>query len=307
MNVTQTHNKNKNLGSGIIKNKILKYLYTNVKLNDKYENIGNEKDLNNIRDGDYIICPRFSGTRSWIIFVRIEEDYYAVNFPKHNQRKKQELYIHPIEINVSRDFYYGTIMEGIFFKMDKYKYLVIDEVYMLAGQKQLLKPKDDRLNELSRYIIKNTIKNPTDHIYVSQFYQTDKISLKKLYDQIKNDNKIQEIIFYPKIYGRIIYNYTIIDSDLVDHVVKITKFRMQKTEKPDVYNLFTISSEEKIGIAYIPDLDTSKTCKRWFKENKAKELMVKCQLHMEKKKWVPIELVETDIKDIDSEKEVVEV
>lgn len=311
MSQTSPYNKNSNLGSPVVKNKILKYLYSKVSSIIKHECIAGEKDLNNIRDNDYIICPRFRGTRSWIIFFRSGDEYYAVNFPQHSQRKKQELFIHSLDISVTKDFYYGTVMEGIFFKMDENKYLIIDEVYLLAGENQLLKPKDDRLAYLSKYLTENMLRNPTYNMYVSQFFQTDKTNLKELYEKIKNDTNIQEIIFYPKIFGRKIYSYTIIDTDLVDNVIKISSFRMQKTENPDVYKLLTIKYATKIGIAYIPDIETSKKCKSWFKHNKCKELVVKCQMDMEKKKWVPIELVEQDIDDIGTEqsdeREIVEV
>lgn len=308
------NNKNINLGSIDIKNKILKYLYDNVKQNIKHELIANEKDMNNIRDNEYIICPRFSGTRSWIIFLTIGKNYYAVNFPKNSIRKKEDLFIHPIDIGLHQEFYFGTIMEGIFYRMDDKKILVVDEVYILAGQNQLLKSKDDRLNNLSHYMTKHIRNNPNNHMYVSQFFQINKKSLKELHQKIKDDSKIIEIIFYPKIFGKKIYTYTIITNDLVDNIIKTTQFRMQKTANPDVYNLLSITSGNKIDIAYIPDMQTSKKCKQWFKDNKAKELIAKCQMNMENKKWIPLELIEQDIEnssddnsDIESDEEIVEV
>lgn len=81
--------KNAQLGSRDVKNKILRYLYSRVNINIKHENIINKNDLDSIRDNEYIICPRFSGTRSWIIFFQLENNYYAVNFPKHSQKKKK--------------------------------------------------------------------------------------------------------------------------------------------------------------------------------------------------------------------------
>lgn len=296
------YRKNEQLGSREVKNKILKYLYSSgVNINLKHNNITNEKDLDSIKDNDYIICPRFSGTRSWIIFFCVEDNYYAVNFPKHSQKKKEDLFIHAIDMNVSKEFYRGTIMEGIFFRMDERKFLVIDEVYTLAGEDQLLKSKDDRLNYLSQYIKTSTNRNINYNMNVSQYYNINKKSLKELYEKIKADTKIQEIIFYPKIYGRKIYMYTIIDSDLMDNIIKLTKFLLQKTGSPDVYNLLTTDSKTKIDIAYIPDIDTSKKCKQWFKDNKTKELLVKCQMDMDKKKWVPLELVEHDLENEDNE------
>lgn len=288
--------KNANLGSTNIKNRILQYLYTSkINLNLKHEIISGVKDLDNIRDNEYIICPRFCGTRSWILFFHIDNNYYAVNFPKHSQQKKNFLYIHPIDISVGKEFYRGTIMEGIFYRTDEKRYLVVDEVYLLAGINQLLKPKDDRLNNLSEYFKSNVNINHNYYMYVSQYFTIGKSSLKELYEKIKSDAKIQEIIFYPKIYGRKIYGYTIIDSDLVDNIIKLSHFCMQKTASPDVYNLLSMSTQNKIDIAYIPDMETSKKCKQWFKDNKTKELNVKCQMDMEKKKWIPIELVEGDL------------
>ena len=300
--------KNVGLNSREVKNKILKYLYTSqINLNQKYESILNLKDLDNVRDGDYLICPRFSGTRSWIIFFHVNNNYYAVNFPKHSQRKKEDLYMHPIEMSVDKKFYRGTIMEGIFFRMDNRCFLVVDEVYSLFGEDQLLKSKEDRLNYLSECIKIDTNINPDYHMYVSQFFNTNKKSLKELYEKIKADSKIQEIIFYPRQHGKKIYKYTIIDTDLIDNVVKLSQFRLQKTASPDVYNLLTKLSGKKMGIACIPDIETSKKCKQWFKDNKAKELLVKCQMDPDRKGWIPLEIVEDDVRNPDNGHNVVEV
>lgn len=291
--------KNDKLGSNEIKDKIFKYLYASgIDLNVKYEIISSDRDLDDIRDNDYIICPKFGGTRSWILFFCDDDCYYAVTFPKY-KHKKMNLIIHPIDITVHPSFYNGTIMEGIFFKINDRRYLVIDEVYILAGQNELLKSKDDRLNNLSSFIKKMTHVNPYYNIYISQFFTIGKKSLRDLYEKIKSDPKIQEIIFYPKLYGKKIYKYTIIDSDLIDNVIKLTQFRLQKTDSPDVYNLLATESGNKVDIAYIPDMETSKICKRWFKDNKCKELLVKCQMDMDKKKWIPMEIIEDDEIDYD--------
>ena len=77
----------------------------------------------------------------------------------------------------------------------------------------------------------------------------------------------------------------------------------------NVYNLLSTSTGDKIDIAYIPDMDTSKKCKQWFKVTNSNKLLVKCQMNMNKKKWIPIELIEDDIDDLDSDNndDVVEV
>ena len=287
--------KNADLNSNQTKNKILRYLYSSgIDTHKKYQAIANESDINTIKFGDYTICPRFTGTPSWIIFFRTGNHYYAVNFPKY--RKKDNYIIHPVEMNVSIEFYYGTIMEGIFFRIDDKKYLVVDEVYLLAGNNELVKPKDDRLANLKEYFKTSISINPFFYMYVSQYYGTDKNSLKDLYDKIRSDTKIQEIIFYPKLSNGKIYTYTILDTDLADNITKISNLFLHKTASTDVYHLVSITGN-KIGIAYIPDMQTSKMCKQWFKDYKSKQLLVKCRLDSEQNKWVPMELVENDLDD----------
>lgn len=77
--------------------------------------------------------------------------------------------------------------------------------------------------------------------------------------------------------------------------MRFAQYMLQKTEHPDVYNLLSVSTGKKVELAYIPDMETSKRCKQWFKDNKTKELLVKCQMNMDKKKWIPIELIEEDV------------
>ncbi len=293
------NNKNPNIQAPETKNMILKYLYSKVNLDMKQDNILNMSDLDTIKSNDYIICPRFSGTRCWILFFEHNDSYYAVSFPKHSQRKKEQINIYPIDCRASKELYRGTIMEGIYFKFDEVRYLVIDEVHVISGENQLLKSKDDRLDHLANYLKSNIQISSTFHIYVSQFYQINKNSLKKLFEKLKSDTNIQEIIFYPKIYGGKIYRYTIIDEDLTDHVIKLAYFNLQKTPNPDVYNLMCGNTNTKVDIAYIPDIECSKKCKRWFKDHKKNILPVKCQMDMDKNKWIPIELVESEISDID--------
>ncbi|AVL94909.1 hypothetical protein ma523 [Moumouvirus australiensis] len=297
--------KNADLNKRETKNLVLKYLYTSqVDLNLRHEYIKTNDDMNNIRDNDYIICPKFIGTRSWILFFKSESGvYYAVNFPKHSQKKKESIKIFPIELNVSKEYYRGTIMEGIYFNVDDRRFLIVDEVYMLSGQDQMLKPKCDRLEMLTQNFKKNVVANHKFNMYVSQFYRTDKNNLKELYDNIKNDMKIQEIIFYPNTYGRKIYTYTILEMDLHDDIIKYSTMLLEKTSNSDVYNLYTIGSSSKIGIAYIPDIKTSKMCKQWFKDMKTDKLMVKCKLNMEKNKWIPVEIIENEVSDVSSDDE----
>lgn len=282
--------KNYNLDSKEIKDKIFNYLYSSgIKTEVKYELI-DQKKLDDIKNNGYIICPKFSGVPTWILIFHINNNYYAVNFPKHNKKKREDIKIHPINVGISKDLYRGTIMEGIFYQIDQNKFIVINEVYKLSGEDQLLSPKNDRLNNLMNKIKISINQTPNYQINVNSYYEIDKNSIEQLYNKIKEDEKIQELIFFPKNYGKKIYHYTILESDLIDNVIKISEFYLHKTNKPDVYDLLT-KNNEKFDIAYIPSIDISLQCQEWFKLSKSHTLLVKCQFDNNKNKWFPIDLV----------------
>jgi len=287
-----TPQKNNRLDDIATKKMLYQYLFEKINDKNHHINISNTEELNVIRKKGYLVCPGNYGTRSWILFVKIKDDYYAVNFSKNTHINKVKIF--PIQITACQDVYNGTIMEGVYMINNGVPSLVIDDVYYLAGKTQLLKSKDDRLSELSQYAHKNFGGNPKFNIGICHFYDINKKNLEDLYNEIKYDNTIQEIIFYPKMYGGKIYRYVILSEDVIDNVVKTMRFIMKKTNKPDEYKLFDIESSEKIDIAIIPDMITSKKCKRWYKDNKTDTLNVTCQYLFDRKKWLPIEIFTED-------------
>jgi hypothetical protein len=284
--------KNYNLDNKDVKNKILKYLHQRVDIEMKHVPITTNKEVDIIRNNDYIICPRFEGTRSWIIFFQTKQDRYAVNFPKQGMHKQVKLKIFPIDMDAVSAVYGGSIMEGIFYRVEDECYLVVDEIYMLNGVNLLTKNKSDRLNMLIKILPTHFSMKNKFRLHVSQCFRTNESDIIELNKKIMNDNRIQELLFYPSIYSqdRPIYKYTIISTDLVPDIVTLATFKMFKTDKPDVYNLVCISKEVKKGIAYIPDMETSKKCKLWMK--KKKETTVICKYLIDKNKWMPMEEVE---------------
>lgn len=285
--------KNANLNQTDTKELILQYLYKNTNQKIRFNHITRMDTVDEIRDTDYIICPRYSGVRSWIVIFRNGNNYYFVDFPKHSQFKRDDLVIHPVNTSVISDMYNGTIMEGIFFIRDDKKNLVIDEVYSLCGQSQANKPKHVRLDDLSHFLCNNLNASPDISISVTKYFRINSDSLRDLFELIKSDEDIREIIFYPNRSGKKIYNYTIVETDRKDHYIEYSIFKMTKTRNTDVYRLYDVNTGEKIGIAHVPDIGTSKTCKKWFADNKVEDLVVRCQLDQYHDRWVPIEMIDS--------------
>lgn len=280
--------KNIHLNDPIVISQIIKYLYSHqFKHQPLMAAIENTTDLDFIKHNDYLVCPRFIGTRCWIIFYQLDNVYYAVNFPKN---KSKNVVLYSIDIVVNADFYAGTVMEGTYFKTENTKYLIIDEVYVLAGDNQLLKSKTDRLLQTSNYFKLNVKVNDAYQMHMCLHTNFEQSSLKDLYQRIKN-NKINELVFYPQIYGMKIYLYTITKEDLIETVIKLADFYLLKTIHPDVYQLHTVDQNYRVGIALIPDTRTSKLCRQWFKNTNEKQLKVECKLHPDKQKWIPIRLL----------------
>ena len=176
-----THVKNLDINTPKIKHRILQYLYSSdFYTDDKIDYVVCDRDIGIIKNGDYIMCAGYKGTRSWIIIFHDEEKYYAVNFPKYGRGGQNKLIIYPINIPISKKFYHGSVMEGIYYYDDinDSKYLYIDEVYTLCGENQLLKSKEDRMKNLS-FQLKKYVTQLFDQyiIRVNQHYTFDETSL----------------------------------------------------------------------------------------------------------------------------------
>jgi hypothetical protein len=81
----------------------------------------------------------------------------------------------------------------------------------------------------------------------------------------------------------------------------VATFDMRKTETTDVYKLYVVEKEmnddkskpvlrsKKMGIAYIPSIDSSQNCKNIMISHPNGKALVKCVFRHDKNKWEPIE------------------
>lgn len=293
-----TYHKNLDLDAASTREFLMAFVNSHI-APSKMIPVTNREDINSIREGDYVVMPGYSGIRSWIILhkkkTRNITNYYACT----TNRTRAGGQLFSIEADFSEDMYNGTIMEGIFFTVENEKFLVVDDIYLLAGVTQLLRPKQYRLQQLSEHFVQTLRQNQSYHIYVNNCYEITHHDLTMITEKIKSVSNISEIIFAPQSFGKMIYTYTLQDNDVIDDIVKYATFLLRKSTIPDVYKIYT-SNETRVGIAYIPDKDTSQMCRNWFKNQE--ELYIKCRFHHDRQKWIPIALSEPpNIVDSESE------
>ena len=290
MDLSNYYKKNIDLDKTEIRNQITKYVYSVVEKDPIVKNVLKWNDIDFIKKKDYCICPKYAGTPTWIVFVNIDNVYYAVNFPKLS-RKHQSATLFPIQLEARGSLYQGTVMEGVYFNNEGTNFLVVHEIYQLSGENQLLKTKSSRLKYAASLLKTHISTNENFVMYVSQCFEINKQGLSRLYSRLKDDRQIQEILFCPEIYGNTIYSYTVLEGDLMDKVIISDMFEIHKTAQPDVYYLHKPSGP-KVGLAYLPTLADSKKCRQWFKSHNKKKLNVRCIKHNETGKWIPVNLLE---------------
>lgn len=248
--------------------------------------IKTKNDCDMIKHGNYVVCPGIIGTRCWVIFYYDSETsvYYSVSFIKR-ATDINDLIIHPVDVSAKKSVYQGTIMEGIYFKTGRIKNLLIDELCFARNENHLFKSKKDRLNIISS-IVKNDISvAPNYRLVVPLYFDINPESLSCLYNKIKCDKMIKELIFYPEVHSNKIFTYVIKEKDFHDFDLNLVPFNMKKTTLLDVYEIYNMNGA-KIDIAHIPDMTLSKTCREWFKNSKKDTLEV--LFKNEKNQWIPV-------------------
>lgn len=72
--------------------------------------------------------------------------------------------------------------------------------------------------------------------------------------------------------------------------------KILKTDIPDIYNLYVSgNNDDKLGIAFVPDLSTSQMLYQYFKENPT-DMNIKavCKYHPYFQRWIPVKLTNND-------------
>lgn len=252
--------------------------------------IQSQEDLEYIKQSDYLVMPVYEGTPIWCCWFQKGDVYYATVFPKYFKNNVYNAKVYPIKMAFTKRFYNGTVMEGTFHQEMNVSTLVITDVHYLAGQRMVTMSRETRLNQaLMTFQNGSTVLDDNYRLTVTRCYHVNHFSLTNLFEKIRDNDNIKQLRFCPNNAGTKIYEYTLAQEDKIERIIRKGTFDMQRVGS-DVYHLYYLDSNDRIGIAYIPDIHVSKMCAAWFK--KQKKVRVNCVYDPVVKKYTPAELVE---------------
>jgi len=341
--------KNRYINDLSVKYDIIDYVYSSINVSKyRYKMIEYMSDLYHIKENSYSITPNYNGINSLMIFIKLADRYFSVILDRktlsYNKDKLDYDKIKIIDFTMRFDesIYKGTIIDGVLLYNttdNNDKVFMINDVYYFKGKNIKNDKYKYKIMNINSYLEKYYKKDNTDsmnniNLMVNTIY--DLSDLKELVDNYipksKLKSSIKGIDFYPELSGqKLIYlfsnsskdsnvgnetisaynNKTIRPSNInicgTDNITAV--FRIKKTDKVDVYNLYLgkqiIKNDKKcikytkICIAYIPTTNCSYFCKDIFNNTLKNTALVRCKYILNKDKWVPYELV-TDKKIPDS-------
>ena len=289
-----------------MKNNILKRLEEWYGLNlsqscDKYFCFMNQDDINELLDYNYL-CSYNIKSRKIFLYLTI---YSGINFTFYIDKHE----IISVKHRFSKDLYEkDTLFEGELVP----GYTLLSDIIIYQGEKTAGKSGLEKIKLLNTTIDKKYV--PDVILDVSKVVVKDFVhysQLESFWEDYKKTlpykNKINGLIFRPtdKTTRNIVLNENkcniSVEKAKKDIQQKITEkidtnkfktvcFKMYKTKKPDVYQLFLLDKKNKkellYDIASIPDIITSKKIKKMI--GKHKYLMVNCKYDTLFKRWKPI-------------------
>lgn len=286
----------------------LSLLCSNIKYNSRYAKVFNEQFSKNLNN-PHIFYLKSSGTPYLLFLTQINSINYAFFIDKKIKEGYSfpKIFILPYEF--SPDLYKSTLFEcELIRKKNKKWCIAINDIYYYCGKNMKKTNIIDRVNK-THEIFETKYKS-------SEFSNTCPPFIKKYFDYkdvsyvfneyIPNLNyETRGIYFVPMRvdYSNILYIFKEKDSvKLIEKPEKTTKcFRIMKTMKPDVYELYGLKSDSltKIGIALVQTTLLSHSILSWFQGKEFdSEILVECKYDEFFKKWEPISLSDECVDEI---------
>jgi len=300
-------------------------LCSGINYNSRYAKVYNDQYSNNLKN-PHIICLKSSGTPYLLFLTQINNTNYSFLIDK----KIKEGYSYPkifiVPYYFKSDLYKGTLFECELIRDKNTKWsLSIGDIYYHLGKNMSKTIIIERINTIHSIFEKNTIE--------SDFTKTCPIQIKKYFDykemQDCIDNFIPHLSYHVRgfyfvplktTYSKILYLFprdnnqsqqshqsqkpTQPNKQKTNKLIsnksnKSNKsnhyltFRIMKTLKPDVYELYLKDDGNLIkhSIALVQTIKISHELVSYFEnKNQFDEVLVKCNYNEYFKKWEPFEL-----------------
>ena len=300
-NITKNESKNYILNQ-------LSLLCSGIKYNSRYAKVFNEQFSKNLNN-HHVFFLKSSGTPYLFFMSQIN----GINYCFFIDKKIKEGYDYPkifiLPYQFSPDLYKGTLFECELIRKKNKKWCIgINDIYFYSGKNLKKTIIIDRINIIHTILNENYTEN--------NFTNTCPLFIKKYFDYKNIHFAINE--FAPKLnyntrglyfvplrvdYSNILYIFPKESNPIaMEEIQKTTKcFRIMKTLKPDVYDLYLSNGDNiiKQDIALVQSTQLSHTLLQYFEnKNYDDEILIECKFNENFKKWEPINLSDGPIDEI---------
>lgn len=287
----------------------LSILCSDIKYNSRYAKVFNDQFSKNLKN-KHIFFLKSSGAPYLLFMSKIND----INYTFFIDKKKSDGYDYPkifiLPYQFSPECYNGTLLECELIRKKNKKWCIgINDIYYHKGKNLTKVIIIDRINNIHKLLTENY--NPNN-----SFTNTCPLFIKKYFDykdinyalndfSTKLEYDTRGIYFIPLRvdYSNILYIFPK-DSNLgkTKDIVKTTKcFRIMKTLKPDVYDLYLSDNGNMIkkDIALVQTISLSHILLDYFNHKNFDDIiLVDCKYNESFKKWEPISLSEGPIDEI---------
>jgi len=312
-----------------LKIKILDYLYNTINLSKlRYGILDNIQKLTFLQENEHYVTPNYKGLNYFLIFINIMDKPYAILINRkklsyhRNQVDMRTVFITKIFIKTNQNMYLGTIFDGKIIQKDNNNYFLIHDCFCMMGKKILDMEMKNKMNYLNDIINSNLSNNACENFSFKLNKLYDYNDLPEIIEKIIPECGIPSngLIFYPiksgnsiihiekkieKIGIQSLQNENIDNKsyDLIFNFVDFLKSRVysyenenkykvffiNKTDIPDVYNLYSKKDGQKECIAHIPNLKISHYCSNNINSPMTKVNCIYCPKF---DKWIPLQILE---------------
>ena len=304
-------------------------LCSGIKYNSRYAKVFNEKYSKNLNN-PHVFCLKSSGTPYLLFLTQIND----VNYGFFIDKKVKDGYDYPkifiLPYEFSSELYKGTLLEcELIRKRDKRWCIGINDIYYHRGTNMKKTIIIDRINKIHELVENDYRENNFTkicYLFIKKYFDYKDLTFALNEFAPKLDYDTRGLYFVPLRvdYSNILYIFPKESNPVDKKIIKTNElpkkqtnelpkkqtnelpkkhtkcFRIIKTMKPDVYELYLSKDDSlmKIGIALVQTTLLSHGLLTWFQDKKFDDVvLVECKYNVFFKKWEPISLSDGPVDD----------